>query len=126
MTGDIKIEIITNLTDLNILDGTYNNLPFKNDFLDCLVIIDLPKIDILEESLKEWQRALKSNGRLTILTPTILIEKQKHPMTIGDFVEKHEHEILEGGSHIEKDFLFPVLHMQRVYHKRSMRLKMEQ
>ncbi len=30
-------------------------------------------------------------------------------MTIGDFVEKNEHEILEGGSHIDKDFLFPIL-----------------
>jgi hypothetical protein len=104
-----KIDIITNLTDLNILDGTYNDLPFKNDFLDRLVIIDLPKSDVIEASIQEWQRAIKAEGRLTILTPTILIEKQKHPLTIGDFVEKNEHEVLEGGSHIEKDILFPML-----------------
>jgi PadR family transcriptional regulator PadR len=98
-----------NLSNLNILDGTYNDLPLKNDFLDRLVIMDLPVMDLLEESIKEWQRAIKTNGRLTIITPTILIEKQKHPMTIGDFVEKNEHEDLEGGSHIERDVLFPIL-----------------
>lgn len=104
-----KMEIITNLTDLNILDGTYNDLPFKNDFIDRLVIMDLPGIDLVEESINEWQRAIKANGRLTIITPTILIEKLKHPMTIGDFVEKNEHENLEKGNHIDRDDLFPIL-----------------
>jgi DNA modification methylase len=71
--------------------------------------MDLPVINLLEESIKEWRRVIKNNGKLIILTPTILIEKQSHPMTIGDFVEKHEHEVFEGGSHIERDVLFPIL-----------------
>jgi DNA-binding PadR family transcriptional regulator len=104
-----KLDVVTNITNLSILDGSYNDLPFKTDFIDRLIMIDLPVFDLLEESVTEWQRVISDNGRLIIITPTILIEKQIHPMTIGDFVEKHEHEVHEGGSHIERDVLFPIL-----------------
>jgi DNA-binding PadR family transcriptional regulator len=104
-----KLDIVTNLSNLSILDGTYNDLPFKTGFIDRLIMIDLPVMDLLEDSVAEWQRVISDNGRVVIITPSILIEKEVHPMTIGDFVEKHEHEVHEGGSQIERSVLFPIL-----------------
>jgi DNA-binding PadR family transcriptional regulator len=99
------LNIKSNLENLTILNGEYNNIPFKNKFIDRLVIIDLPNAEILEESIMEWSRVLKENGGIAIITPTILLEKEIDPMNIGDFVEKYEHQIIEGGEHIDLDIL---------------------
>ncbi len=51
----------------------------------------------LAAALREWIRVLKENGALAILMPTILTDGYKDPLTIGDFIEKCEHETLERG-----------------------------
>jgi DNA-binding PadR family transcriptional regulator len=90
-------------------EGSYDNLPFKDDFIDFIIIIGLPNKGILKESVNEWRRVLNENGKLSILTPSILVKTSQVPMTIGDFVEKHEHEIIERGQHIDPESLFFVL-----------------
>ena len=44
-----------------------------------------------------------------ILTPTVLIHKYEDPLTIGDFVEKYEHETIEEGEQTNKEFLQALL-----------------
>ena len=83
----------------------FNNIPFKDNFFTRLLIFDLPPIGILNDSGIEWQRVINENGRLSILTPSILIQKEIHPMSIGDWVEKFEHQHVEKGSHIELETL---------------------
>ena len=94
-----------NIDNLFFLDGFYNDLPLKNDYADCMIVIDLPKKEYLERALKVWHRVLKPNGKLVILTPSILLEKYEDPLTIGNFIEKHEHETIEQGKHIDKEVL---------------------
>lgn len=101
--GSLLIDL--NLDNLLFLDGYYNDIPLKNDYADCMIMIDLPKKEDLNRALKEWHRVLKPNGKLSVLTPTILIEKYDDPLTIGDFIEKHEHETIEKGEHIDKEIL---------------------
>ncbi len=48
-------------------------------------------------------------GRLGILAPTVLINKYEDPLTIGEFVEKHEHEKIERGKHLDKGVLQALL-----------------
>jgi DNA-binding PadR family transcriptional regulator len=91
-----------NLDNLLFFDGFYNDIPLKNDYADCMILIDLPKKENLKQALKEWHRVLKPDGKLAILTPSILLEKYEDPLTIGEFIEKHEHEIIEKGEHINK------------------------
>ena len=67
--------------------------------------MDLPEKDILERALREWHRIITKNGKLVICTPTILVHKYEDPLTIGDFVEKYEHETIEKGEHVDRDFL---------------------
>jgi PadR family transcriptional regulator PadR len=103
--------VMPSITDLKIenimtFEGTYDNLPFKDDFIDKLIIIGIPNRATLKESVNEWQRVLNENGKLSIITPSILIKTSQIPMTIGDFVEKYEHEEIEGGHRIDLESLF--------------------
>jgi PadR family transcriptional regulator PadR len=99
------LDVDLSLANLLFLDGAPNDIPLKSDYVDCMIVIDLPKQEGLNQALKEWHRVLTTNGILTIMTPTVLIEKYDDPLTIGDFIEKHEHEIIEKGEHIDKECL---------------------
>jgi DNA-binding PadR family transcriptional regulator len=100
-----SMQIDLKLDNLTVLNGDYQDISLKKDFLDLLVIMDLPRKESLEAALKEWYRVLKQDGKLGILTPTILLQEQEDPMTIGDFVEKYEHETIERGEKIDMRFL---------------------
>jgi PadR family transcriptional regulator PadR len=86
------------MENTNVFDGIYHDLPFKDNFIERLVVIGVPAPETLVESVQEWSRVVKEGGRLTIITPSILIQEHEDPMTIGDFVEKYEHQIIEKGS----------------------------
>jgi PadR family transcriptional regulator PadR len=104
---NLKIE--TKLEGINILEGSYTDLPFKDNHIHRLLLIDLPGQETINESTKEWHRVLAKEGRLTIITPSILIDKQIHPLSIGDFVEKQEHEVIEHGQHVDREILLSSL-----------------
>ncbi|UCH02713.1 MAG: helix-turn-helix transcriptional regulator [Candidatus Bathyarchaeota archaeon] len=101
----LSVAVDLNLDNLLFLDGFYNDIPLKDDYANCMIVIDLPSQKYLERTLKEWHRVLKPNGSLAILTPTILLTQYEDPLTIGDFIEKHEHETREKGEHVNKHIL---------------------
>jgi DNA-binding PadR family transcriptional regulator len=103
------VDVELKLDNLLFLDGSHDNIPMKDEFFDLLVVVDLPRKDSLEDALREWHRILRRNGRLAVLTPTILVERIEDPMTIGDFVEKYEHETIEKGEKVDKEFLLGLL-----------------
>jgi len=94
-----------NIEDMVILRGNHEDIPLKDDHLNLLVVIDIPNEDLLETALKEWHRVISHDGKLAILTPTILIQKHEDPLTIGQFIEKYEHETIEKGEHIDREIL---------------------
>jgi len=96
---DFNIDI----ENTNIFDGSYHDLPFKDNFIEQLIVIGVPAPETLVESAQEWGRVIKEGGRLTIVTPSILIQEHEDPMTIGDFVEKYEHQIIEKGSLLDPE-----------------------
>ena len=100
-----SVQIDLKLDNLTVMNGSYCDISLRKDFLDLLVIVDLPQKNSLEKALKEWYRVLKQDGKLGILTPTILLQKHEDPLTIGDFVEKYEHETIEKGEKIDKKIL---------------------
>jgi PadR family transcriptional regulator PadR len=100
-----SVEVDLNLDNLSIMDGSYTYIPLKKEYVDLLVVIDLPKKERLKTALKEWSRLLKQDGKLVICAPTILLSKYEDPLTIGDFIEKYEHETIEKGEHFDSDFL---------------------
>lgn len=84
--------------NVTAINGNYNDIPLKVDHLDALIIIDLPNQSILQSSVNEWSRVMKIGGVLSILTPNIMIKDEIDPISIGEFVEKAEHQIIEKGS----------------------------
>ncbi|MCW4020854.1 MAG: PadR family transcriptional regulator [Candidatus Bathyarchaeota archaeon] len=104
-----SLDISVNIENVYIHNGSYDDIPFKNGFVDRLMLIDLPNKEIIEEAAREWQRVVHEKGMLSIFTPTILIQKQDDPLSIGDFVEKHEHETIERGEHVDREILLSTL-----------------
>ena len=113
--GKIYILASKNVTrELKIESGVplkadYENIPFKNGFLDMIITIGLPRNEILEASLGELSRVLDEDGTLGFITPSILLQKHVDPLSIGDFIEKHEHEVIEKGERLEKDHLLTLI-----------------
>jgi PadR family transcriptional regulator PadR len=97
------------LENLIMLNGTYNDISFRDNYLDLLIIIDLPSTNLLEESFAEWHRVVKQHGKIAIITPTILINNYRDPLTIGNYIEKYEHERIEKGEYINKKHLQKIL-----------------
>jgi len=98
---DVKLELDNLLT----LGGSYEDVPLKEDFIDLVIVIDLPREELLNDAVEEWNRILVPKGRLAIVTPSVLVKDNEDPLSIGDYVEKYEHEIIEKGQTIEKRLL---------------------
>jgi DNA-binding PadR family transcriptional regulator len=96
-----SLAVDLNFDNLSFLNGTYDNIPLRSGFVDLEIVAEVPEKDSLEKSLMEWQRVLKQNGTLAIVTPTVLIRKYKDPLSIGNFIEKYQHEALEKGEYME-------------------------
>jgi len=107
-----------------LLDGSYEEIPLRNRYLDLMIVIGLPTMDYLEGMLTEFHRVMKLDGRLVIVSPTVQTETYKDPLTIGDFLEKHEHEEIEKGEHIEKEYLVKLLaaHFKKIEESRIVHL----
>lgn len=98
-----------------LMNGAYNNIPLKEGYVDLLIVEDLPRRKLVKTALKEWRRVLGLEGRLAIITPTVFAEKYKDPLTIGEFVEKHEREPSEKIEHASKQHLIPLL--KNLFHR---------
>ncbi len=95
--------------NVTVLNGDYHDIPLKDSYLDALIMIDLPGEQVLEQSVKEWSRTLNESGVLSILTPSVLLKEELDPMTIGEYVEKTEHHIIEKGIVLEYELLYDAL-----------------
>jgi PadR family transcriptional regulator PadR len=100
-----SVDITQDFQNVDILSGNYEDIPLKDGFTDILLIIDLPEEEQLEASIKEWHRVLSPEGNLGIITPTVLVNERVDPISIGDYVEKHEHEILGQSNYIDGEYL---------------------
>jgi PadR family transcriptional regulator PadR len=88
-----------------LLRGGYDNIPLRDQFLDMIICISLPKIDVLKDTLDELNRVLNDDGKMGVITPSILLQEHKDPLTIGDYIERYEHEVIERGEHLNKEDL---------------------
>jgi len=100
-----SVEITKNIKNVEILSGRYEEFSLKDGFADVLMIVDLPDDGIIGSAIKEWHRVLSPEGRLGIMTPSVLVKKREDPISIGDYVEKYEHEIRGQSNYIEGECL---------------------
>ncbi len=100
--------------DRLFLEGDCDSIPLKDDFVDVVNVIGVPRRDQLEASLKEFHRVLKQNGTLVIATPTVFVHKYDEPLAIGNFMEKFEHR-MQGNEYVDGVMLSALL--KKLFHK---------
>lgn len=100
-----SVDIALENENVDILSGRYEDIPLKDDFADILLIIDLPEEEQIESAIKEWHRVLSPEGNLGIITPSVLVKDRTDPISIGDYVEKHEHEVLGHSNYVDGEYL---------------------
>lgn len=110
-----SLTVDSDLVNLWLLNGTYDSIPLRDNYVNLLIVVDIPKKDSVEKSLREWRRVLKQHGTLAIITPTILIHEYNDPLSIGNFIEKYEHKALEKGEYVEAKAL--ELQLRKFFHK---------
>ena len=72
------------------MDGSYTDIPLKDNFANGIKVISLPEPNHLDAALREFRRVLTEKGILLIITSTIFLQK-KDPMSLTDFIEMKEH-----------------------------------
>jgi PadR family transcriptional regulator PadR len=97
-----SVELHLRLGNLLFLDGSYEKVPLEDGYADLIVATNIPENDLVKTALREWCRVLKKSGRLVILTPTIFVREYKDPLTISEFIEKHEHQARKPCERVDK------------------------
>ncbi len=93
------------LDNLVLLDGLPHSIQLRDNYVDLIVVTDIPKKHSLETALSEWRRLLKQDGKLALIAPTVNVKKYEDPMDIGDFLEIHEHEANRGDDYIDETLI---------------------
>ncbi|MDH4214947.1 MAG: PadR family transcriptional regulator [Candidatus Thorarchaeota archaeon] len=99
-----------NRVDLGIsavtpVDGTFEDIPMKDKYLDLLMVSGNIKKDCLDSCLREWQRVISKSGILAILSPTALLTIYRDPLGIEEFIEQREHPRPESEDSLDISFL---------------------
>ncbi|MHA2352202.1 MAG: helix-turn-helix transcriptional regulator [Candidatus Thorarchaeota archaeon] len=98
-------ELDLGFEDVFVIEGTFEDLPMKDDHLDLLIVTGNIKSDCLDACLSEWRRVLAKEGILAIITPTATITSYEDPLEIGEFIEQREHPRLEDKDTLNSDIL---------------------
>jgi len=89
-------ELNLEFDDVFVVEGTFEDIPMKDNHLDLLVVTGSISSNCLVACLSEWSRVLTNDGVLAIVTPTATITSYEDPLGIGEFIEQREHPHLEG------------------------------
>lgn len=89
------LELDLGFEDVFVVEGTFDDIPMKDNHLNLLVVTGNIKSDCLAGCLSEWRRVLTKDGILAIVTPTATITSYEDPVGIGEFIEQREHPPLE-------------------------------
>jgi PadR family transcriptional regulator PadR len=79
--------------NLSILDATAENILLKDNLVDAVRVHGEPKN--IHKAVEEFHRVLRKDGSLTLIVPYSRPQKDDSPLTMGEFVEKVEHEVSE-------------------------------
>lgn len=100
-----EMNVQLDLDSVSLVDGTLEDIPMKDNYLDLLIVTGNIKSDCLENCLKEWRRVVSENGKLAIITPTAVLAKYENPLDIGEFIEQREHPRLESDESLNFEIL---------------------
>ena len=79
--------------NLQILDATPENILLKDNFVDAVRVHGEP--ENIHKAVEEFHRVLTKDGSLSLIIPYSQPQKEDHALTMGEFVEKVEHQVSE-------------------------------
>lgn len=79
--------------NLLILDATPENILLKDNFVDSVRVHGEP--ENIHKALEEFHRVLRKDGSLALIVPYSHPQRDDYPLTMGEFVEKVEHQVSE-------------------------------
>jgi len=88
-----------------VVEGTFEDLPMKDNLLDLLVVTGNIRSDCLDACLSEWRRVISDDGVLVFLAPTATITSFEDPLDIGEFIEQREHPRLESDDTLSSEII---------------------
>jgi PadR family transcriptional regulator PadR len=88
-----SVKLSVECANLIVLDTSVENISLKDNFVDAVRVHGEP--ENVRRALKEFHRVLKKDGSLAFIVPYSHPNKDNYPLTMGEFVEKVEHEVLE-------------------------------
>jgi PadR family transcriptional regulator PadR len=88
-----SVKLSIEYANLTVLDTPVENMSIKDNFVDAVRVHGEP--ENVHRALKELHRVLKKDGSLAFIVPYYHPNKGNYPLTMGEFVEKVEHEVLE-------------------------------
>jgi DNA-binding PadR family transcriptional regulator len=86
-----SVKVNMESANLSILDATAENILLKDNFVDAVRVHGEPKN--IHKALEEFHRVLRKDGSLALIVPYSRPQKDDYPLTMGEFVEKVEHEV---------------------------------
>jgi ubiquinone/menaquinone biosynthesis C-methylase UbiE len=91
LVGPKSFEVNMKCSNLELLDTPVEKLLLKDNFVDTLRVHGEP--ENFDRALKEFHRVLKKEGTLCLIVPYFRINNDDDlHLTLGEFVEKVEHE----------------------------------
>ena len=88
-----SVKLSIECANLIVLDTPVQNILLKDNFVDAVRVHGEP--ENVRRALKEFHRVLKKDGSLAFIVPYSHPHKDNYPLTLGEFVEKVEHEVSE-------------------------------
>lgn len=86
-----SVKVNMECANLIVLDAPDENIILKNNFVDAVRVHGEP--ENVHTALKEFHRVLRKDGSLALIVPYSHSHRDNFPLTLGEFVEKVEHEV---------------------------------
>jgi len=103
------------IRNMSVIDGTFEDIPMKDDFLDLLMVSGNITRNCLKSCLEEWKRVIKQEGTVALVIPTALLADYKDPLDIGEFIEQREHPRSDSEDFLTEEQL--VVEMKKFFEK---------
>ncbi len=100
-----EVNVSLEMENVSVVDGTIEDIPMKDGFLDLIIVTGDIKSDCLDSCLGEWKRVMSKKGVLGVVTPSALLTKYQDPLDIREFVEQREHPRIESGDGFDIEIL---------------------
>ena len=83
-----KVEVDADLPKLNVLDGTFDDIPLKDESLDGMIAVDVQDATNLPRTIREFRRVLRAGGVIFACSPFMGLGGVNDPLEVGEFMKQ--------------------------------------